>query len=454
MMPSSAPKTVDLNQPLDLPSPLSWRQVEGPVLSGGEGPVLSGGEGAYLCLAPAQPNWLVTDRLGAVLLAALGWRETPRAALRLAGQITGEPPEALRAALTALLTQIERQQFYAGAPIHELDPATAKRLLHVYLTNRCNLRCPQCYMDAGSPAGGELTTIEWQRVLDQFTAVYGPSTVAFSGGEPLLRRDLFDLAAHARAQGHQLSLFTNGTLISDGPAARRLGALFDWVQVSLDGASLATHDAVRGAGSFARAVRAIQHLGDTGTRLRIGVTVLPGNAADLTAHLVDLLDTLGGTRLAVAVNSAWSEGRARTGHLCPDPGALDGAVADILARLQARGWPGAPPRRPRRPRRTCGYGGGVIVAANGDVHPCPVLTRPLGNVRAVPLAELAARLDRIYEQATVDHMTDCAGCDLRLICGGGCRVRNLRDTGDLRRPRCTAASRESIYRSLVAKPPT
>ena len=432
-MSSSDLVTFDLNQPLDLPSPLSWRQVEG----------------TFLCLAPDQPNWLVTDRLGAALLTALSWGETPRTALHFAGQVTGADPATLLEALKTLLARIEQQQFYAGAPIYELDLATAKRLLHIYLTNRCNLRCPQCYMDAGGPAGGELATDEWRRVIDQFTAVYGPSLVAFSGGEPLLRPDLFDLAAHARSLGHQLSLFTNGTLISDGQTARRLGALFDWVQVSLDGATPAAHDAVRGTGSFARAVRAIQLLGDTDTRLRIGVTVLPQNAADLRAHLADLLDSLGGTRLAVAVNSAWPEGRARTGHLCPDSGVLDDAVAGILASLQARGWPGDPPRRPRRPRRTCGYGGGVIVAANGDVHPCPVLTRPLGTVRAVSLANLAAQLDDIYEQASVDHMAECAGCDLRLICGGGCRVRNQREAGDVRRPHCTEASREGMYRSLV-----
>jgi radical SAM protein with 4Fe4S-binding SPASM domain len=428
-------RVIDLNRTLDLPSPLTWRRVED----------------NYLCLAPEQPNWVVTDRLGAALLAPLSWGEAPHAALRFAAQVTGADPAALLEALKALLIQIERQRFYAGAPIHELDPSTAKRLLHLYLTHRCNLRCPQCYMDAGSQAGAEATTAGWLDVLDQFTAVYGQSAVAFSGGEPMLRADLLDLAAHARLQGHQLSLFTNGTLIGDEETARRLGDSFDWVQVSLDGATPAVHDAIRGSGAFSRTVRAIQLLEGTGARVRVGVTVLHHNAVDLIAHLPDLLEALGGTRLAVAVSSAWPEGRARTNRLCPDPGVLDDAVAGILGHLQARGWPGASPRRPRRPQRSCGYGGGVIVAANGDVHPCPVLTQPLGNVHATPLADLSAQLDRIYARAGVDHMPACAGCDLRLICGGGCRVRNLRERGDVRRSHCTEASREAIYRSLLGE---
>ncbi|MBU0493455.1 MAG: SPASM domain-containing protein [Chloroflexi bacterium] len=104
----------------------------------------------------------------------------------------------------------------------------------------------------------------------------------------------------------------------------------------------------------------------------------------------------------------------------------------------------------RRPRRTCGYGRGVIVAASGDVHPCPVLTRPIGNIRTTALADLAAQLDRIYAETSVDHMAECAGCDLRLICGGGCRVRNRLERDDPWRPGCSEESRQALYRQLLA----
>ena len=97
---------------------------------------------------------------------------------------------------------------YADAPVKELDLSTARRMLHAYLTNRCNLRCPQCYMNAGGQPKEELATEEWLRVLDDFTRANGESVVSFSGGEPLLRRDLFEIAAHARNQGHEIFLFT------------------------------------------------------------------------------------------------------------------------------------------------------------------------------------------------------------------------------------------------------
>ena len=202
----------------------------------------------------------------------MNWGETPRSALRFARQATGASPEALLKALKTLLTKIECQRFYADAPTKVLDFSTTRRILHAYLTNRCNLRCPQCY-------------------------------------------------------------------------------------------------------------------------------------------LVNLLLSLDDDKLMVAVNEAWAEERARSGQFCPEPAAMDDAIHGILSQLREKGWAGDPPRRPRQPRYSCSYGGSVIVAANGDVHPCPILHRPVGNVCTTALADLMARLQQIYFETSVDHMAECADCE-------------------------------------------
>jgi radical SAM protein with 4Fe4S-binding SPASM domain len=422
-------RTVELDQPLDLPPSLSWHQIED----------------AYLFIAPGQPNWVTTDRLGATLLLAMSWGETPRAALRFAGQAMGKPPETLVEALKALLTELARRRFHAGTPVETLDLSTARRMLHLYVTNRCNLHCPHCYMDAGMPSGEELTTSEWCRLIDRFTECVGESAVSFSGGEPLVRRDFFDIAAHAKSRGHRTMLLSNGTLIDNEACAARLADMFDWIQVSLDGATPAVHDALRGTGSFRRTMQAIHLLAGEDVRLRIAVTVMSQNASDLSAHLVDRLGEID-KRVDVAVNGAWPEGRARSNRVCATV-VTDDAVANILSQLREAGWTGAPPRRRRRPRHTCGYGGGIIVSAGGDVHPCPVLHRSLGNVRTAALPDLLTQLNRIYTEFGVDHIEACASCDLRYICGGGCRVRNLRERGDTHT--CPPESRKAIYRQLL-----
>jgi radical SAM protein with 4Fe4S-binding SPASM domain len=433
MLTTNGARSFDLDRPLNLPSPLSWRQVDE----------------RLLCIAPEQPNWLVTDRAGATLLAALSWGETLRAALSFAAQTTGESPETLTAALTTLLTAIEQHGFYADAERDELDIRTARRILHIYLTHRCNLRCAQCYMAAGEGhADEELPVGGWRRVLDAFTDLYGPSAVSFSGGEPLLRPDLLDLAGHARARGHYVTIFTNGTLVRAEVADRLAGAC-DCVQLSLDGATVDVHDAIRGRGSFAATVSTLGLLHSAGVRLRIALTVMPENAADLANNLIPLLQTLGGTALDVVLNNALPEGRASSGRFCPEPQAMQDAVSGILGQLWTAGWPRPASRRRRAPHHNCGYGGGFILGPNGDVYPCPIMSQAVGNVRSDDLADLAGALNQIFEETAVDQMAECRTCDLRLICAGGCRRRNLRERGNLLRPSCTEQTRNELYRELA-----
>ena len=106
------------------------------------------------------------------------------------------------------------------------------------VTSACNLRCVHCYGTSESPSPGELTTFEALRVLDEMAAC-GVEAVSFSGGEPLLRKDFIELAAHAGRQGFKsVGVATNGTLI-DESMARRLRETGIDVQVSIDGDNVA-----------------------------------------------------------------------------------------------------------------------------------------------------------------------------------------------------------------------
>lgn len=112
-------------------------------------------------------------------------------------------------------------------------------------TYKCNLSCKHCYSDAGNNPKGELSTSEAIKVVNEI-ADFGVTSLAFSGGEPLMRKDFFEVAKYAVESGLYVSLATNGTLLNEDRVKKLKRIGLNYVEVSLDGATSKTHDAFRG----------------------------------------------------------------------------------------------------------------------------------------------------------------------------------------------------------------
>jgi mycofactocin radical SAM maturase len=128
------------------------------------------------------------------------------------------------------------------------------------MTYQCNLTCVHCLSDSGRPRKGELTTSECREVIDAF-AEMKVFQFNIGGGEPFMRPDFLDLMDYAHQKGIVTCISTNGTLI-DESVAQRLDKHLVYIQVSLDGATRESNDAIRGKGSFDRVMRALSHLRD------------------------------------------------------------------------------------------------------------------------------------------------------------------------------------------------
>ena len=126
------------------------------------------------------------------------------------------------------------------------------------VTYTCNLRCIHCLSDSGPKRKGELSTAECLQVIDALAAM---KVFQFNigGGEPFMRPDFLELMDYAHQKGMVTCISTNGTLI-DKAIARRLDNKLVYIQVSLDGATPASNDAIRGCGSFQKATQALQYL--------------------------------------------------------------------------------------------------------------------------------------------------------------------------------------------------
>ncbi|MBM4284591.1 MAG: 12,18-didecarboxysiroheme deacetylase [Deltaproteobacteria bacterium] len=184
-----------------------------------------------------------------------------------------------------------RYRRHSGSlPSHLLQFSADKRPVVVWnVTRRCNLKCRHCYAHAGALAApDELTTAEALALLEDLRD-FGVPVMLFSGGEPLMRPDLFDLVAKTVSFGMRAVISTNGTLITP-EVARDLQKLgLSYVGISLDGAE-ATHDDFRGqAGSFAQAMAGVHNCQAVGLKVGLRFTVSRLNFREVAA-IFDLVE--------------------------------------------------------------------------------------------------------------------------------------------------------------------
>ncbi len=175
-------------------------------------------------------------------------------------------------------------------PSHLLQFSKDKKPVVVWnVTRRCNLRCVHCYAHAKDiEFENELTTEEGKRLLDDL-ADFGCPVILFSGGEPLMRKDLPELADHARSKGMRAVISTNGTLI-DTEMARTLKEIgLSYVGISLDGVK-ATNDMFRGVeGAFDAALEGLRNCKAEGIKVGLRFTINKKNVKDIPA-IFDLLE--------------------------------------------------------------------------------------------------------------------------------------------------------------------
>ena len=161
-------------------------------------------------------------------------------------------------------------------------------------THKCNLRCKHCYSNSGDTEGEgdeELTTEQALVVVDQL-ADARVTALAFSGGEPLMRRDFFDVARYAANRGLYVSLASNGTLLTKENVQKLKEAKVNYVDISIDGASARTHDEFRGVvGAFEKTVSGLKNCVDADICTCIATTVGKNNLTELPG-IIDLAEQM------------------------------------------------------------------------------------------------------------------------------------------------------------------
>jgi radical SAM protein with 4Fe4S-binding SPASM domain len=353
-------------------------------------------------------------------------------------------------------------------PAHLLHYSGDKKPVIVWnITRRCNLHCMHCYSDSHDrDYPGELTTNEGRRLLDDL-ASFGTPTVIFSGGEPLGRPDLFELAAYAAEKGLRCVLSTNGTSITKGVAQQIKAANFSYVGISLDGIGEA-HDKVRGRkGAYDEALAGLRHCRDAGTRVGLRFTIHRKNADQLSA-IFDLLEEEDIPRCCIYHLAYAGRGdRIRAYDLEPQEtrAALD-LIFERTRDFHARGIEKEiltvdnhtdgvylymklleeEPDRADDVHQLLSWNGGnqsgIAIASidpRGDVHPDQFSWHySLGNVREQPFSEIWTDTNdprmALLKNRKASLKGRCHSCQYLDICNGNLRVRAERYFEDFMAP--------------------
>ena len=331
------------------------------------------------------------------------------------------------------------------------------------LVRRCNLRCKHCYSISGDvDFPGELTTAEVFRVMGDLEA-FGVPAIILSGGEPLLRPDIFEISRRAKAMGFYVGLSTNGVLISRANIRRIAAIGYDYIGISLDGIG-ATHDRFRGKpGAFRASLDGIRLCRERGLKVGLRFTMTMDNHHELE-DLLKLAETeridkfylshlvyAGRGNKNRADDAAWDVTRRRMESLFDRGWAYleqgrdmelvtgnndaDGVFLYLWAQRRF-------PKQAQHVRAKLAQWGGNASGVNvanidnlGNVHPDTFWWHyPIGNVKERAFAE-------IWSDSSDPIMAGlrrrpraisgrCGACRHFDICGGNTRVRALQLTGD------------------------
>ncbi|MBI5510578.1 MAG: radical SAM protein [Deltaproteobacteria bacterium] len=311
----------------------------------------------------------------------------------------------------------------------------------LYVTDACNLRCRHCYVPTAARPTRSGLGLDVAAALFAELEALGALQLVISGGEPLVRPDLLELLALANGHGLEVTLCTNATTITPKVAARLARVRPQLISVSVDGATAATHDALRGTGAFAKTVRGIRALlGAASVDVRIRTTVTTLNVDDIEA-LVPFAAALGVRRLAIKPFRALGVAGAARALVLPRP-VYEGAAARVLSRAadfdcQVSVATGMPERFPAwtgvSPAFACTGGTTrATVLADGRVVACG----------AVPAADDWTLADHSYFDCwqhapsitrwrQIPVAADCRACAVLASCAGGCRARAVAAFGTL-----------------------
>ena len=314
------------------------------------------------------------------------------------------------------------------------------KMVYLFMTSRCNMRCIYCYRDAKHVVGGERSTgvdvPKVKRLLDILADMH-IAELAFTGGEPMLVREIFELGEYARAKGLYTCILTNGTLITPENVSKL--ACFNAVKISLDSSVASINEITRGKGTTDLIKRGIRLVKEQGIKVVIECVVNNSNFDTLGQTIQELYTDYGVDEIRFTYMEPI--GRGKDNSLLLDRPYDTSQLQIIKAQWDVIGEKYSKTTQGNlisNSKCMTGCGAGIseiMIECDGSTYPCRLFQQPeyyMGNLLEESLSEMQQKpsFRTLRETLAVDSVKECKECSYKYLCGGGCRPAHKGFTGD------------------------
>lgn len=334
--------------------------------------------------------------------------------------------------------------------------------LYIYLTNDCNLACTHCYMYSGKPKIDELDKKEWFKIITN-AKENGISAITFTGGEVLQYKDWFEIIKFAKENNMSVTLLTNGVLW-DKEKIEKSKSYIDEVQISLDGTDEKLNSIIRGKGNFHQALDNVKLFVEAGVKTVIATTPTLDNVHKIEKTYINfartLIDEMQSENLYFKMAQKLITGR-KVQALMKDKAKEYSTITRKLANTL---YPNAEIRNfinnmeVGTGLQNCGYGG-LSISSDGKFFLCNRVEdiEPLATNKDY-FKTIMERANYYYQWSSVDNVMPCMSCEIKYICGGGCRIdeyhfagkqSEIKETQPLIKIDCTTEYKNSIYEKMI-----
>ena len=402
-----------------------------------------GNNNVAVLIDPEGPNWLATDPRGTAILSRFDGKRTFGEVVTDYATENGFEWAKAWQHVDTITRDALRQKFLSDAPFQRapyagraghLDGMTLSELW-IHTNNSCNLSCRHCLVSSGPDGDPGLPA---EKILDVITQArtLGTKRFCFTGGEPLVRKDITTLCAAVLADPEaELAILTNGTLFS-GPRYEGLQGLDKErlrFQISLDGSHPGTNDPIRGLGSFERIVAGVEQASQDGFHITVTTAITQSNAHDVP-EVTRLVARLGGTRHHLL----WLHKRGRADGRGPDQTPAVERIIEVVREARAVGRAvgvvidnaesmkqrlNAPAGVKRDLSNACVSS--LCIYSDGNVYPSAATANVpelcCGSILEAPLEAIwrESTVCQDFRAATVEKKPICPTCPFKYLCGGG-----------------------------------